>query len=67
MKEKKSFQMPSKPQSLSGLELPANVIPLERKENDFQMRVHNILMRVRYALKRPLKPYPDDSKNDTEQ
>jgi hypothetical protein len=63
MKEKKPFKMPEAPCSLSDIDLPPNVIKLEPKRNDLQMRVHNILMNVRHSLKKDYAQYPDDSKD----
>lgn len=63
MKEKKKFTVSYQPQCLNDLDLPANVVKMQPKANDFQMRLHNILAQVKHQLNRPYPDYPDDSKD----
>lgn len=63
MKEKKKFVLGRIPQCLNDLELPPNVVKLAPRENDFQMRLHNVLAQLKASLNRPYPDYPDDSKD----
>lgn len=64
MREKKPYIIPTKPYSLNTTPNDPKIIVLKAKENDLQMRIHNILMRVRHLHNPSLEPYPDDSKDD---
>lgn len=66
MTTKKPHNLPTKPYSLNIQPNDPKIIVLKAKENDLEMRIHNILMRVRHLRNPSLEPYPDDSKDDIE-